>query len=249
MAGEWIKMRTNLWNDPRVSRLCDMTDQPEAMVVGGLYWLWAMADEHSEDGFLSELTVRAIDRKTGVTGLGQALIDIGWMIKAEGGLRVVNFDEHNGASAKRRSMDAKRKSCVRKVSASDADKKRTPTGARVRTRTKEDLNPPHTPHATPDDLPAGVIAMHLEWQPDPKTLAAYAKRAGLDITLFTPDAIGPFVVHHSAKATVKPETEFVSALINWIKRDQVQGARVVPLRARQANGANFDDTATGWLGE
>jgi len=48
VAGEWIKMRTNLWDDPRIARLCDLTDQSEATVIGGLYWLWAMADEHTE---------------------------------------------------------------------------------------------------------------------------------------------------------------------------------------------------------
>ena len=34
MAGDWIKMRSsNLWDDPRIARLCDTTDQPEAMTV------------------------------------------------------------------------------------------------------------------------------------------------------------------------------------------------------------------------
>lgn len=48
MAGDWIKMRSNLWDDPRVARICDLTDVGEAAVVGGLYWLWATADQHSE---------------------------------------------------------------------------------------------------------------------------------------------------------------------------------------------------------
>ena len=62
MAGDWIKMRGNLWDDPRIASLCDATDQPEAMVIGGLYWLWAMADQHTEDGTLPGLTLKAIDR-------------------------------------------------------------------------------------------------------------------------------------------------------------------------------------------
>ena len=34
MAGDWIKMRTNLWDDPRVSRICDITGLAEAQVIG-----------------------------------------------------------------------------------------------------------------------------------------------------------------------------------------------------------------------
>lgn len=30
MAGDWIKMRSNLWDDPRVTGICDLTDQKEA---------------------------------------------------------------------------------------------------------------------------------------------------------------------------------------------------------------------------
>lgn len=108
MAGDWIKMRTNLWDDPRVARLCDLTDQSEAAVIGGLYWLWAMADAHTESGILPGLTCKAIDRKTGVPGLGDALCDVGWLADHPEGVRIVGFEEHNGASAKKRGQTAKR---------------------------------------------------------------------------------------------------------------------------------------------
>ena len=110
MAGEWIKMRTNLWDDPRVSKLCDITNQTEAAIVGGLYWLWATADEHTECGILHGMTTRAIDRKTGIAGLGQGLVDIGWLADHPEGVRIVGFDEHNGTSAKKRCQTAKRES-------------------------------------------------------------------------------------------------------------------------------------------
>lgn len=108
MAGDWIKMRTNLWDDPRIARLCDLTDQGEAAVIGGLYWLWAMADEHTEDGLLPGMTCKAIDRKTGVSGLGAALCAVGWLEDSAEGVRILGFEEHNGASAKKRATTAKR---------------------------------------------------------------------------------------------------------------------------------------------
>lgn len=108
MAGEWIKVRTNLWDDPRVGQLCEKTDQGEAAIIGGLYWLWATADEHSSNGQLPGMTAKTIDRKTGVTGLGKALVAIGWLTEEADGVTVSRFDEHNGASAKARAQTAKR---------------------------------------------------------------------------------------------------------------------------------------------
>lgn len=116
MAGDWIKMRSNLWTDPRVLKLCDMTDSAENEVVGALYWLWAAADQHSEDGSMPGMTLRTIDRKGNVTGLADALLQVGWIEQYDGGLRIARFDEHNGESAKRRCTDAKRKANGRKTS-------------------------------------------------------------------------------------------------------------------------------------
>lgn len=108
MAGDWIKMRCNLWDDPRVSNLCDATGAAEATVVGGLYWLWATADQHSADGLLPGMTVKTLDRKCGVPGLGAALVQVGWLEETQDGLWILNFSDHNGASAKSRAQTARR---------------------------------------------------------------------------------------------------------------------------------------------
>ncbi len=128
MAGDWIKMRGNLWDDPRVGRLVDLTESTEGPVIGALYWLWATADQHSADGFMPGLTTRQIDRKTALPGFAAALLEIGWLTEVEGGIVIVKFEEHNGASAKRRCTDAQRKANGRNVSASDADISRTDAG-------------------------------------------------------------------------------------------------------------------------
>ena len=108
MAGDWIKMRGNLWDDPRVSRMCDLTGQSEASVIGGLYWLWAAADQHTEDGVMQGLSLSAINRKVGIKKFGEALTEVGWIADHPEGTRIVRFEEHNGASAKRRCQTAKR---------------------------------------------------------------------------------------------------------------------------------------------
>lgn len=119
MSAEWIKMRGNLWDDPRVSRICDMTGAGEAMVIGSLYWLWATADQHTETGFLAGMTLRQLDRKTGLQGLGDALVAIGWILVHDDGVQISNFEEHNGSSAKKRLMTAKRVAAHKAGNAAD----------------------------------------------------------------------------------------------------------------------------------
>jgi len=108
MAGDWIKMRVNLWDDPRVGSLVDATNSKEATIIGGLYWLWASADQHTETGLMPGLSLKQIDRKTGIKGFAQALCDIGWIEEHADGVIIAHFEEHNGASAKKRAQTAKR---------------------------------------------------------------------------------------------------------------------------------------------
>lgn len=109
MAMDWIKMRCNLWDDPRVGGLVEATDTSEATVIGGLYWLWATADQHTANGSMPNVSLKHIDRKTGIAGFGAALVAIGWVVVGDaGGLSVARFDEHNGESGKQRAMTAKR---------------------------------------------------------------------------------------------------------------------------------------------
>lgn len=108
MAGDWIKMRSNLWDDPRVTMMADLTESSEAAIVGALYWLWATADQHSNDGVMLGLTLRALDRKTGVDGFGGALVAVGWLVEQAGGVEIIRFSDHNGESAKSRVQTARR---------------------------------------------------------------------------------------------------------------------------------------------
>ncbi|MFN3791610.1 hypothetical protein [Massilia sp.] len=119
MGATWIKMRTNLWDDPRISRLCDLTGASEATIIGGLYWLWSVADEHTESGFMPGLSLSAIDRKTTIPQFSAALIAVGWIAEEPSGISITRFNEHNGTSAKRRSCDARRKAAgTAKISSS-----------------------------------------------------------------------------------------------------------------------------------
>ena len=141
MAADWIKMRTNLWTDPRVVRIVSALNVDRATAIGALFRLWSLADEHSETGFLPGYDLKLIDREVGIEGFAAAVRDVGWLRVRAQGIILPNFEEHNGYSAKRRAQDSSRKKGVRKVSASRADKKRT----REEKRREEKKQPPISP--------------------------------------------------------------------------------------------------------
>lgn len=132
MAGDWIKMRIDLQTHPKVFRMVSALKADRLRIIGGLHIAWSIFDTHCDDGVLVGYTVDAMDAVVGWPGFTQAMIDVEWAgIQDDGSLVMPRFEEHNGASAKRRANDNERKrndrkaKNVRNVSASDADSLRT----------------------------------------------------------------------------------------------------------------------------
>jgi hypothetical protein len=125
MAGDWIKMRTNLRTSPKVVRIASALKADRLRVIGGLHSVWCLFDAHSADGQLAGYTVETLDEDIGWPGFASAMIVVGWLESSDDGLSTPRFDEHNGQSAKRRCQESERKRESRKSSADDADKKRT----------------------------------------------------------------------------------------------------------------------------
>ncbi len=116
-------MRSDLWGDPHISRLCDITSSGQSAVIGALYWLWSTADQYADtSGMLHDLTLAGINRTTGVPGIAEALESIGWIDEHDSGILLVRFDEHCSDVAKKRAETAKRvaKHKINAVCVSDA---------------------------------------------------------------------------------------------------------------------------------
>ncbi|WP_312237332.1 hypothetical protein [Stenotrophomonas sp.] len=145
MAGDWIKMRSNLATSPKVVRIASALKADRLRVIGGLHAVWCLFDTHSDDGTLVGYSPVVLDDLIGWPGFSAAMIAVEWMLEDGENLVVPRFDDHNGASAKRRAQDADRKKNVRNMSApasaSEADKKRT----REEKRREEEKSPPYPP--------------------------------------------------------------------------------------------------------
>lgn len=229
MAGEWIKVRTNLWDDPRISQLCDKTGAQEATVIGGLYWLWAMADEHTEDGLCNGLSVTAVDRKTGIRGFGAALVAIGWVEETPAGIRMMRFDEHNGTSAKARAVTAKRVAKHRSHSEEGGDvtghldlgNGDTVTGPLAR----EDKNKRRTKKTVNDESEGrGTRGTRLpdDWKPSPEDVA-YCKTERPD--LLPSKVAANFYDYWIAKAGKDGvKLNWSATWRSWVRKEQAANA-------------------------
>lgn len=217
MAGDWIKMRTDLQTHPKVVRIVSALNAdkcPQSVqilsdkfrVIGALHAVWSLFDAHSTDGVLEGYTPEVLDSAIGLPGFTLALASVGWVSVDAQALVLPRFEDHNGQSAKRRAQDADRKQAVRKMSAPEADKKRTREEKRREEEKKE------KPRAGARPLSAYIEECKAKGEkpiPDDDPIFDYAEKVGL-----------PF--------------EYLSLAWGWFK-DQMAGKRKTDWRAHFRN--------------
>ncbi|MBN3758175.1 hypothetical protein G3N95_35030 [Paraburkholderia sp. Tr-20389] len=109
MAGDWIKMRTALADDPAVIAMAERLGEDEFTIVGRLHYFWGWADAQSRDGHAPGVTKRWIDRYCRCDGFADAMIAVGWLVVDDVGVTLPNFERHNGSSSKDRALATVRK--------------------------------------------------------------------------------------------------------------------------------------------
>ncbi len=109
MAGDWIKMRTNLGTDPDVICIAASLGLDEFSVVGRLHAMWAWLDSHSDDGTNVRVSSGFLDRLAGLSGFSEAMRAVGWIGGKDGAIHFPGYQSHNGNTAKSRALETKRK--------------------------------------------------------------------------------------------------------------------------------------------
>lgn len=104
MAGDWIKMRMDLSEDPAVYRLARLTGLDRLSVVGRLHAFWSWADKHAVDGRVDGGASADVDDIVDHPGFAQAMVTVKWLQVGEDFLALPKHDRHNGESAKERSL-------------------------------------------------------------------------------------------------------------------------------------------------
>ena len=106
MAGDWVKMRIDLREDPAVVGIAERTGLDEDTVVGKLLRFWGWASRQTVDGN-ARVTLVYVDRAAGAVGFAAAMVAVGWLEPVSAGeIRIPKWDRHNSESAKQRALTA-----------------------------------------------------------------------------------------------------------------------------------------------
>jgi len=131
MAGDWIKMRTDLYRDPKViviaehlsdnvSKLsryvsqntqCDMCVTRNVMrnvTVGALVSIWGVSRHQgrrvNNDLLMEGVTISVLDDICDIPGFGEAMRLAGWVVESEDGVVFPKFFEENNADPKSKAL-------------------------------------------------------------------------------------------------------------------------------------------------
>ena len=111
--GGWIKLEKDLLTDPRVIRmgnqLCNgLALQGVTLAIGALAHLWMLADTHISDDDVLPLGIDEINQVVGITNFCE-LMPVEWLevLDAEH-VKLPNFHDHNGGTAKKNSLNSMR---------------------------------------------------------------------------------------------------------------------------------------------
>ena len=138
MAGDWIKMRTDLYRDPKVIVMAGLLNEKDGplgryvnqfcqrdvsvtsnvtrcAVVGALVAVWGVARHQGKrdchDLVLQDVTLDVIDEICDLPGFGVAMDAVGWIVDDPEGLRFPRFFEENNVDPdqQKREQAARRK--------------------------------------------------------------------------------------------------------------------------------------------
>jgi hypothetical protein len=233
MAGDWIKMRTDLLTSPKVVRMASALNADRFRIVGGLLSVWSLFDAHSADGSLTGYSLESLDDLAAWPGFGAAMVAVGWLIVEAESLDLPRFDAHNGASAKRRAQDADRKREVRSASASDADKKRTREEKR-RDKEQQQGEPP-------EDARQRFVMVET-WKPDEVSLATHLKMIGVAAEQVTDEVVAEFVSYWLTRPeTANNQGGWCRELVASIKRAAARTAAKPAQAARNGRTSQHTD--------
>jgi hypothetical protein len=107
MAGNWIKVRHDLYDAPEVRKIARAAGLDRDQVVGKLYRFWSWADRHGHNGAV-DAEIEDIDEQVGLVGFGAALVSVGWLVSEGDGIVIPHWERHFSDSAKVRALGQNR---------------------------------------------------------------------------------------------------------------------------------------------
>jgi hypothetical protein len=123
MAGDWIKIRSDLRDDPAVFKIAAATKLDRFNVVGRLAAFWSWIDKHAVDGRVDAASISVVDDVVSFDGFSDALQAVGWLDVDATGIYIPKHERHNIESGKERSLKSARQAKWRAKKALETSQK------------------------------------------------------------------------------------------------------------------------------
>jgi hypothetical protein len=112
-SGHWIKILKGTPNKPAMAEIRRWCECTKAEAFLAFFELYSYFDDVTADGFIPFFRKEDADERGGLSDLGNALEAIGWITFHPEGARVIDWEKHNGKSAKKRLLDSERQNRCR----------------------------------------------------------------------------------------------------------------------------------------
>jgi uncharacterized phage protein (TIGR02220 family) len=115
MAGDWIKVEHATLDKAEVLRVAELLGVSRRECIGLLMDFWAWLDNNTTSEVVPNLSRLSMDTRMSCPGFAAALEVVGWVKWDDKNTRaiIVNYDNHNGASAKTRASEQRKKKVQR----------------------------------------------------------------------------------------------------------------------------------------
>jgi hypothetical protein len=109
----WIKVMKGTPNKPAMAEIRRWCQCTKAEAFLAFFELYCHFDDLTADGSIPFFRKEDADEIGCLNGLGNALEAVGWMTFHTGGATVIDWEKHNGKSAKKRMIDSERQNRCR----------------------------------------------------------------------------------------------------------------------------------------
>jgi hypothetical protein len=108
MAGHWIEWEKGLVRKPEVMRIARALGCTPQHAAACCMEVWEWAEDVTDNGIIPGVRITDVAVVTHVEGIGEAMLEAGWLLDTGDAIALPNWDRHNGDPAKRRALNAQR---------------------------------------------------------------------------------------------------------------------------------------------
>lgn len=242
MASDWIKMRTDIYRDPKVCRIADLiASENDVMrnvtrnvtrnaIVGALVTVWGVARQRGKavgvDLVIANANEKVVDDIADLPGLGSSMLKSGWLIVDGNDLVFPRFfEDYNSPTSENKNAERQRRYREKRNVTRNVVSNVTVTGNREEKRREEKEEPPTPKPSKPKTL--SDESFDRFWRAYPKRKAKGA-------------------AEKSWKA-LKPDAELVELILEAIEAQRQsdgwtkQNGEFIPMPATWLNQRRWED--------